>query len=153
MASPASVNATPLLLNESKMSLDVAPNAMRTPISSKLESRSERRLRRKVAIRKGFIHDRRRRLRPPVGDIEKPAFAQARTNGGEVFATHHPRERVLCACVVCGLTREEISRRLVVRGEGDSRNRASADDAGNATHFFQLRIDKGDALVEVAIPK
>ena len=126
MASPASVNATPLLLNESKMSL---------------------------AIREGFIHDRRRRLRPPVGDVEEPAFAQARTDGGEVFATHHPRERVLCACVVCGLAREEISSRLVVRGEGDSRNRASADDAGNATHFFQLRIDKGDALVEVAISK
>ena len=33
MASPASVNARPRLLKESRMSLEVAPSAMRTPIS------------------------------------------------------------------------------------------------------------------------
>src|SRR5712671_5435035 len=106
---------------------------------------------RKVAIHKGFVDDRRRGLRSPVGAVKESAFAKARTDGQKVIAADDPRERDLFAGLIVGLARENIESRLVVYRQWNSRNRAGLDDAGNRTNSFQLRVDEGDALVEVAI--
>src|SRR5262245_9789770 len=129
---------------------DRVPVSLATPVSE-LEFRAEWRTSGVVAICKGFVDDRHRRSRLSVRRIEESAFAQTCPDSGEVIPAHDARERDLFAGLVVGLALENIKSRLVVYRQRNSRNRASVHYAGNCADLFQLRVDKGHALVEVGM--
>ncbi len=104
-----------------------------------------------MAVCKRLVDDRYGRIGLLIGRAEESALAQTRADGGKVVAAHVTNERDLRGKTVRRLAFQLIESRVGEVSERDEVDRSSADDTGNRTHLFELRVYESHASVEVLV--